>query len=250
MTIKALFFDLSGVLYQGDDRLPGAQRVIAEARKQNYILRFVTNTATKSRQAILQKLTELGIDAHADELFTAPDAAKSYIDQHQLTPFALVHPAVDALFAHDSDTCNCVVVGDARAGLNYQSLNQAFRLLKQGCPLIGIGDNRYFQDADGLSLDAGPFIHALAYAAEVTPVIMGKPSAAFFQQVVHSAGLIPEQCFMVGDDVHGDVEGALNTGLGAALVQTGKYQPGDESTLGREIFCIERAECVLELLAT
>lgn len=33
---------------------------------------------------------------------------------------------------------------------------------------------------------------------------------------------------MVGDDVFGDVEGALKAGLQACLVRTGKYQPGDE----------------------
>ena len=44
MTIKALFFDLPGFLYDGDTRLDGAQEVIADARSRNFILRFVTNT--------------------------------------------------------------------------------------------------------------------------------------------------------------------------------------------------------------
>ena len=36
---------------------------------------------------------------------------------------------------------------------------------------------------------------------------------------------------MVGDDVHGDVEGALNSGMQACLVQTGKYREGDEQAI-------------------
>lgn len=233
MSIHALLFDLSGVLYEGDACLPGAVDTIARAREQGLTLRFVTNTATKSREQILAKLGALGIEVKPDELFTAPDAAVAYLAERQQIPYALVHPAIAPLFRTDAANYNCVVLGDARDGLNYATMNTAFRLLMDGCPLLGIGDNRYFRDTEGLSLDAGPFIHALAYAADVEPVIMGKPSALFFAQVVASTGLTPEQCLMIGDDVFGDVEGALNAGVQAALVQTGKYRLGDEHKLSR-----------------
>ena len=36
---------------------------------------------------------------------------------------------------------------------------------------------------------------------------------------------------MVGDDVEADVQGALDAGLQACLVRTGKYRPGDEQRL-------------------
>lgn len=36
---------------------------------------------------------------------------------------------------------------------------------------------------------------------------------------------------MVGDDVESDVIGALDAGLQAALVRTGKFSPEDETTL-------------------
>ena len=36
------------------------------------------------------------------------------------------------------------------------------------------------------------------------------------------------------DDVFGDVEGALNAGIDACLVRTGKYRPGDESRVAAD----------------
>ena len=36
---------------------------------------------------------------------------------------------------------------------------------------------------------------------------------------------------MVGDDIYGDVEGALNAGIPACLVRTGKYRTGDEDRI-------------------
>ena len=44
---------------------------------------------------------------------------------------------------------------------------------------------------------------------------------------------------MVGDDIFGDVEGALNAGLQACLVKTGKYQPGDENLVARQFLCVD-----------
>ena len=41
----------------------------------------------------------------------------------------------------------------------------------------------------------------------------------------------PNRYFRLGDDVQGDVEGALDNGLQACLVQTGKYQAGDDKRI-------------------
>ncbi len=229
---KALLLDLAGVLYEGNTIIPGSREAVALARQRGLILRFVTNTATKSRSDILNKLNSLGIDARPDELFTAPDAAIAFVKAQGLSPYALVHSSIKAEFdALTTGTPDCVVLGDARDDLSYANLNRAFRLVHQGCPLVAIGDNRYFAEKGELSLDAGPFVRAIAWAAEVEPIIMGKPSSAFFKQVVASTGVDATACLMIGDDILGDVEGALNAGLQACLVKTGKYQDNDEQRI-------------------
>ena len=49
--VNALLLDLSGVVYEGDQVIGGAREVIAEARARGLVLRFVTNTATRSGAA-------------------------------------------------------------------------------------------------------------------------------------------------------------------------------------------------------
>jgi ribonucleotide monophosphatase NagD (HAD superfamily) len=66
------------------------------------------------------------------------------------------------------------------------------------------------------------------FAAGVEATIVGKPSATFFEQVIASTSARPAHSLMVGDDIYGDVEGALNSGIPACLVRTGKYREGDE----------------------
>jgi ribonucleotide monophosphatase NagD (HAD superfamily) len=104
---------------------------------------------------------------------------------------------------------------------------------------VGIGANRFFRDGGELLLDAGPFVKAIEYAASVEAVIMGKPSRQFFQQALEGVGCAPDEVLMIGDDVIGDVGGALRAGFAGCLVRTGKYLPGDEDRVAGEFAHLE-----------
>ncbi len=228
LACKAIFFDLSGVLYEGNHVIQGAPQIVEQARSAGLTVRFVTNTATHSIESILRKLCKMQIEAHPSELFSAPLATKAYIQSKQWRPYLLIHQAIEELFAdleqHDP---NCVVVGDAREHLHYRSMNQAFQLCEAGAPLIAIGYNKYFSEDGALMLDGGPFVKALEWASDTQAIVMGKPGKAFFEQVVASTGHPAEACLMIGDDLDGDIIGALDAGLQACLVRTGKFKPGD-----------------------
>ena len=58
--------DLDGVIYRGNELLPGAKEFIAwlEAHKKRYL--FLTNNSFATGAQILAKLTRLGIAADAD----------------------------------------------------------------------------------------------------------------------------------------------------------------------------------------
>ncbi len=124
-----------------------------------------------------------------------------------------------------------MLVGDAGEGFTYENLNQAFRLLLSGAPLLAMGNNRYFKEDEGFSLDVGPFVTALEYAAGTQAKVLGKPAPEFFHAAAADLGCEVGDVVMVGDDVAADVVGGLAAGLQGVLVQTGKYRPGDEDQL-------------------
>ena len=230
--IRAIFFDLSGVLYIGESAIEGAVQAIDLVQASSLQIRFVTNTSRKTGDTLLQDLKKLGFNIHSDQLFTATSAAKSWVVKQHKRPYCLVHENIRSEFSDlDQSDPNAVIIGDAADGFNYHNLNRAFQLCQQGAPLIGIGRNRYFKLADELLLDAGPFINAIEYAASTEAIIMGKPSKAFFEQVLDTVNCDADEVMMIGDDVYGDVEGALENGLQACLVKTGKYQAGDENLI-------------------
>ena len=57
-------FDCDGVLWSGDDLIPGAVAVLEKLRKWGKQIVFVTNNASKSRGALLKKFEKMGIKAN------------------------------------------------------------------------------------------------------------------------------------------------------------------------------------------
>ena len=232
--IEGVILDLSGVLYQGDETLPGAREALQELRDLGLPVRCVTNTTRTTGSALLDKLDRLGLKVDEEELLTAARAARDLLERRGLTPLLVTRPDLKSEFAGLSGgEPDAVLIGDAAEGFHYEALNQAFRLLMQGAPLLAINRNRYFAEGDTLSLDAGPFVAALEYAAGVEAEVIGKPQPALFQAAAQSMGCAPERCVMVGDDVEADVNGALAAGMHGLLVRTGKFQDADPQRLER-----------------
>lgn len=233
-TITGVLLDLDGVIYVGDTPLPGAVAAVEHLRAAGLRLAFLTNTTRTPRRLLLDKLRAMGLTVAAEELITPAAAAHAWITARGLSPHLVVHPALEEDFAGiaASGTGEAVVVGDAGDRFTYAALNRAFRALEDGAPLLALANNRAFRDGDGgLSLDAGPFVQALAYASRVEPVVLGKPAADFFAAALAAIGCAANESVMIGDDVESDVGGALSAGLAGVLVRTGKYQIGAEARI-------------------
>jgi HAD superfamily hydrolase (TIGR01458 family) len=93
-----------------------------------------------------------------------------------------------------------------------------------GAELIALQKNRFWMTPSGLSLDVGPFVTALEYAAATEAYVVGKPAPGFFDTTLATIPAEPWRSVMVGDDVESDIGGAQRAGLTGILVRTGKYR--------------------------
>jgi HAD superfamily hydrolase (TIGR01458 family) len=230
MRLRAVLLDIDGVLYVEDQPIAGAIRAVDRLRELGLTLRFVTNTTSRSRAATLSKLRNLGFEIGGPELITpAALAVQVCRTRGHRRVAVLVAPDVRADFAElDLSTgeaaTDAVIVGDLGESWDYAALNRAFRLIVEGADLIALQKNRFWLRADGLSLDVGPFVAALEYATGRVATVVGKPAPGFFAEVLAGAEVTSEESVMVGDDVESDIGGALDAGLSAILVRTGKYR--------------------------
>ncbi|HEY8779361.1 MAG TPA: TIGR01458 family HAD-type hydrolase [Solirubrobacterales bacterium] len=226
--IDAALLDLDGVLYVEGELLPGADEAVKRLRGAGIALRFVTNTTAHSRSQTLEKLRDFGIELEEDELVTPAALARRHCeDAGHRTVALIMNDAVKADFEglEEADTdVDAVIMGDLGEQFGFRILNQAFRLVMEGAELVALQKNRFWLTADGLSLDAGPFVAAIEYATGKDAFVVGKPSPRFFEIVLADLGADRDSVAMAGDDIETDIGGALDAGIAAVLVRTGKYR--------------------------
>ena len=234
-----MLLDLDGVVYVGDQPVPGAAEAIDWLAREGIAHVFLTNTTSRPRQALIGKLAGLGISAGTDQILTPAVAAVAWLRRHGITRPAVFVPdataaefaELDPLPADVEQGAGAVVIGDLGEGWDFATLNRALRLLMSDAaiPLVALGMTRYWRAEDGLRLDAGAFVRALEYAADRTAVVVGKPDPTFYGAAVDALHVPADQVVMIGDDIHTDIEGAQRAGLTGVLVRTGKFSASDLS---------------------
>lgn len=226
--VRGVLIDLDGVLYIGNQSIPGAAKAVARLQSSNVPCRFITNTSTLSLQALQAKINRLGFNVKREEIISAPQAALLFLHQQENpTCKLLLADEVKADFAHlpQSDTApRFVVVGDIGNAWNYALLNEVFNALMRGAKLIALHKNKFWQTEHGLQMDIGAFITGLEYASGTQATIMGKPSADFFRTALASMEVTGQNALIVGDDIDSDIGGGQQAGIKGVLVKTGKYR--------------------------
>lgn len=232
----AYLLDLDGTLYAGGAAVPGAPEALARLRRRGVPFRLVTNTTSRSRAMLVERMRGYGFAVDPSEIFTATLAGAIHAREAGirvvapfLPPAALEDLSGLELVGGSSGaargTPHAVMLGDLAEGWSYEVLQEAFEYVMAGASIIALSRDRYWQRGDRLALDAGPFVAALEYATGVEAVVAGKPSAAFYAAALASLGVArPGEVAMVGDDLWSDVEGAQRAGLEGWLVRTGKHR--------------------------
>jgi len=235
--MRAILFDLDGVFYQGDSPIQGAVQALDWVRAQGIRHLFLTNTTSRPRSAIAEKLGRMGIRVSEDEILTPPVAALAWLRERGVTDLALFVPEATRaefagihLLAEDAESgAGAVILGDLGAGWDFATLNRAFRLLmtEPHPHLIALGMTRYWRAPDGLRLDCAAFAMALSHATGIEPLVLGKPAVPFFEAALRTLGASAGDTLMIGDDIRGDIGGARDAGVGGILVRTGKFRLDD-----------------------
>ena len=234
---KALLIDLDGVIYEDEVPIAGAAEAVGWIQEQGIPHLFLTNTTSRPRSALVDKLGGMGIQAEASRIVTPPFAANRWLQARVDGPVALfvddrtVEEFADVELMESTDTgaVGAVVVGDYSDKWSFSELNRAFRLLmtEPSPVLIALGMTRFWHAADGLRLDVAPFVVALQHASGIEPTVIGKPARPFFEMALTELGTEADETWMIGDDIRGDIGGAQRAGMQGVLVQTGKYRQGD-----------------------
>ena len=228
--LTAAVLDMEGVLHVDYEPLPGSAEAVRALRESGLELAILTNTTGRTRAAISDRLAGMGMEFPPGRIVTAAHATALHVAREH--PGAAVFllgeqgaaPEFDAgthMVSRPQDA-EVVVVSGPVADLAYPLLNDVFRRLLEGVPLVAMQRNPWWPTINGPAMDAGGIVAGLEYSAGVRAQVVGKPSHTIYEIALEEVGAAPGRAVMVGDDLHSDLEPAAQLGMRTCLVRTGK----------------------------
>ena len=232
--MAAILLDVDGVLHVSGEPIPGAAEAVAQLRADGHRLRFVTNATTRSKAQLAEDLRAIGLEVDDDEVQTTADAAVRALKGKRVLALTM-HALVGDLEGIElvGEGADAVLIGGAdetpetNLVFSYMNLARAFSEIELGADLYCLHRNRWWQTKRGPMLDAGAFVAGLEYAADTEAVVLGKPSASYFEAACEALDAEPSMTWMIGDDLESDVVGASGFGMKTVLVRTGKFRPDE-----------------------
>lgn len=251
--VRALLLDLDGVIVVAGEIIPGAADAVGRLERAGRPYRIVTNTSAVSRSTLARWSARLGAPIPAARFQSALSASAAWTAKAFAGRPLYVLASDDAktefegqyLLTHEEAgvrgaSAAAVIIGDTPEEMTFDSLNRAFRLIRDGAVLVGMHQNPWWLTPDGPTLDSGAFVAGLAFATGMRPRIVGKPSTAFYSAAVTDLrremgrDLSRSEIAMVGDDVRSDVRAAQQAGLRGIFVLTGKHDLDDVDAAAAE----------------
>jgi 4-nitrophenyl phosphatase len=220
--------DLDGVIWLAGEPIPGSADAIARLRAAGIGVLFATNNALPTLAELVDQLDAVGIAADTGDLVTSAQAAASLLEQGS-TALVCASGGVTEALADRGVTvvaegpADAVVVGLTR-DFTYDMLATAVTAVRGGARLVGTNDDATYPSPGRLLPGAGALLAAVATAAQVTPVVAGKPHQPVATLIRTRA---PDASMVVGDRPSTDGLLARRLGVPFALVRSGVTGPRD-----------------------
>ena len=236
--LRAFIFDLDGCVYNGETLLPGVETVLDALRRSGRRVLFLTNNSRQAAEELLGKLRRLDIPAAPEEIVSAAEITGPVVRARYGPSGVLAagSPRLRALLAaaghtvlplEDYRRAQVVVIGHDD-DFGYGKLTALSRAVRAGAAFVAVNlDPRLPVEAGEFFPGCGAIVEAVAAAAGVRPVVVGKPEPHLFQVALQRLGLPPQAAVMVGDSIHSDIRGAQGVGLPTIWIAPPDAAPGD-----------------------
>jgi glycerol 3-phosphatase-2 len=218
--------DLDGVVWRGDQPIPGSAGGIAVLRDAGFRVVFVTNNSSGTRSEYAEKLRSCGVPARPEDVLSSGMAAARLLAADlpagsRVLPFSGpgVREALEeaGLVPVDSEPVAAVVAGWHR-DFDFDSLARAADAVRGGARFVATNIDPTYPTAQGVMPGAGALVAALSTASGRVAEVAGKPYAPMASLVVDACGT---QGVMVGDRPSTDGAFAAALGWPFALVLSG-----------------------------
>jgi 4-nitrophenyl phosphatase len=241
--VSHLIIDMDGVLWRGDEPMPGLQAFFAFLRENNIAFILATNNSSRTPEQYVAKLARFGVQVPVETILTsalvtvaylaevAPSGSRVYVIGEEGIRRALEQHG----FVLDGDgdgphpEVGTVVVGWDR-NVRWAQLATASLLIHEGAAFVGTNPDTTYPTERGPVPGNGALLALLETATGIEPVVTGKPEPWMYQEALRRMDATPETSAMIGDRLDTDIAGAARAGLTTVLTLSGIATEEDVAT--------------------
>ena len=219
--------DMDGVMYRGNQPIPGAIEFVRRLLDDQIPFLFLTNNSQRTKRDVVAKLHRMGIPVTEKHVFTSAIATAQYLASQtpRGTAFVIGEGGLtNALHEYDfsivDNDPDYVVVGEGRT-MTLELIEKAVKLIGRGAKLIATNMDPSCPTEGGVRPGCGAIVAMLEAATGKKAFSLGKPSPVMFRAARKELGLRTAETIMIGDTMETDILGATQMGYFSVLVLSG-----------------------------
>lgn len=232
MSPPTVALDLDGVLWRGEEPIPGSTAAVRALRDAGARVAFLTNNSSGRVAEYVAKLDRCDVVADPEDVLTSAQAAAELLEGSLASGSRVLACAgpgvVEALEAAgftvvQGGPADAVVVGFHRE-FDFDRLDRAAAAVRDGARFVATNADPTYPAEGRVLPGAGALVAAVATAAGRPPEFAGKPEAPTVAMVRRRLGAVG---VMVGDrpSTDGALAAALGWPFGLVLSGIGGHDP-------------------------
>ena len=224
---KGFISDMDGVIYHGNQILPGVKKFIQWLNEEDKKYLFLTNNSGMTPKELQNNLARMGLDVPADHFYTSALATAQFLkDQapgcsvYVLGEAGLVNALYEVGCTMDEVEPDYVVIGESKS-YSLDTLTKATNLVLNGAKLIGANSDASGPIENGIAPACGALISPIEIATGKKAYFCGKPNPLMMRTGLRMLDCHSADAVMIGDRMDTDMISGLASGMSTVLVLSG-----------------------------
>ena len=224
---KGFICDMDGVIYHGNQILPGVPEFIQWLHDEKKEYLFLTNNSGYTPRELNQKLARMGLDVPEEHFYTSALATAAFLKEQAagcsafvIGEAGLLNALYDVGITMNDVNPDYVVVGEGRS-YSLDTLTKATNLVLKGAKLIGANSDVSGPIENGIAPACRALVAPIEMATGTQAYFCGKPNPLMMRTGLNMLGCHSAEAVMVGDRMDTDVISGMESGMSTVLVLSG-----------------------------
>src|SRR5688572_13887814 len=225
--MKSYVLDMDGVLYRGNQLIPGAREFIERLQAGGHPFLFLTNNSQRTPLDFQRKLERMGVDVSEEHYFTSALATAAFLQSQKpggtafvIGEAGLTHALYQVGYSLTDVDPDYVVLGDTPS-YDYAKIVHAVKLILGGAHFIATNPDVTGPQEEGIHPACGALAAPIERATGQQAYYVGKPNPLMMREALRRLDAHSEDAVMIGDRMDTDILSGLGAGMHTVLVLTG-----------------------------